>query len=59
MYYLLVIGFFLMPNSAYTAETKTDNEKYQSHSYGDPSNTLYCNDLNPQIHIDFDKVHWN
>lgn len=32
----------------------TDNEKYQD--VLTPSQSLYCNDLNPQSHLDFNMV---
>lgn len=35
-------------------DTNTDNEKYQQQLT--PSQSLYCNDLNPQSHLDFNMV---
>lgn len=39
-------------------ESSTDSEKYQlgNPSFSNPSQSLYCNDLNPQVHLDFSMV---
>lgn len=35
--------------------TNNDNEKYTQNNHLAPS-SLYCNDLNPQMHLDFNMV---
>lgn len=37
-----------------SADSSTDNEKYSQQLT--PSQSLYCNDLNPQSHLDFNMV---
>lgn len=38
-----------------TTSSSNDNEKYSQHPQM-PQSSLYCNDLNPQMHLDFNMV---
>ena len=38
------------------ANSNNDNEKLTQGSHLTPSQSLYCNDLNPQMHLDFNMV---
>lgn len=51
----LFMLFVLLPHMIVgDKDSGTDNEKY-SHDLT-PSQSLYCNDLNPQSHLDFNMV---
>jgi hypothetical protein len=38
------------------ANSNNDNEKFTQGSHLTPAQSLYCNDLNPQMHLDFNMV---
>lgn len=46
--------FVLLPQIIFGDKGSTDSENY-SHDLT-PSQSLYCNDLNPQSHLDFNMV---
>lgn len=53
MKYFLMLVAVLLPHTI-LCDSSTDNEKYQQSLT--PSQSLYCNDLNPQSHLDFNMV---
>ena len=53
MKYFLMLIAVLLPHTI-LCDGSTESEKYQ-HSLT-PSQSLYCNDLNPQSHLDFNMV---
>jgi hypothetical protein len=56
---LLVLLAAALPQLALCDNAKdnnnNDNEKY-TQTHLQPSSSLYCNDLNPQMHLDFNMV---
>lgn len=49
----LLMLVVLLPHMI-VCDSNTDTEKYQQQL--PPSQSLYCNDLNPQSHLDFNMV---
>lgn len=52
----MLLFLAVVPQMIFCSKTPdtTDNEKYQD--VLTPSQSLYCNDLNPQSHLDFNMV---
>jgi hypothetical protein len=51
----LVVLVVVCPHLIVCESTTNDNEKYID-SGKMPTDSLYCNDLNPQMHLDFNMV---
>lgn len=47
---------FCENNEKVNANPNNDNEKYMQTGIHAPPSSLYCNDLNPQMQVDFNLV---
>jgi hypothetical protein len=52
---LAVLPQLILSDNANNDNINNDNEKY-TQNHLTPTSSLYCNDLNPQMHLDFNMV---
>ena len=54
--FAVVLPQIVFCDNEINANSNNDNEKLTQGSHLTPAQSLYCNDLNPQMHLDFNMV---